>query len=151
MSGHATVKRFITPVSGQYGAPMGRNSYGILDNTEPGSVHLFKVPLDNGGYDSGGAYWGHGGYIYCATDGDGYRQFVRAGSRERAMLELGLWPYLGKMKHPGVKALLAYATNAKICIQQGRGHNSAFTLADFRDIIHECNMYLGNKHGNVEV
>jgi hypothetical protein len=30
------------------------------------------VPIDSGGYDPGGAYWGHGAPLYC-VEGDGLR------------------------------------------------------------------------------
>lgn len=74
-------------VNSQYGAPIGRHSYG--NDCEPKTLHLFKVRLNSGGYDDGGAYWGHGpGFLWCATDGEGYRQFTRANSRLGAILKL---------------------------------------------------------------
>lgn len=33
--------------------------------------HLRRVRLDSGGYDAGGAYWGHGGELYEAFTDDG--------------------------------------------------------------------------------
>lgn len=78
-----------TNVNCSRGAPMGRSASGYLERELPGFVRLFKVRLDSGGYDDGGAYWGHGGgYLYCAIDDDGNRQFTRAYSRERAALQL---------------------------------------------------------------
>jgi len=77
-----------------YGAPMGRSAYGIMENVD-GRVRLFKVKLHQG-YDDGGAYWGSsydGNSLYCATaseDGDDYRQFVRATSREAARAALSI-------------------------------------------------------------
>lgn len=47
----------LTPVNCQYGAPTGRNGRDI-NNAGPVKLHLHQVPLDSGGYDSGGAYWG---------------------------------------------------------------------------------------------
>lgn len=76
-------------VNSQYGAPMGRHSAPHLD-LAPRSVRLFKVALDSGGYDDGGAYWGHGGTIWAAVDRDGDMQTVRAASRERAAFELDI-------------------------------------------------------------
>lgn len=77
---------------------MGRDCFGILENVEPRTLRLFKVRLDNGGYDDGGAYWGHDGTLWCATDGADYRQFTRAGSRERAAVELEIAPdYLDRL------------------------------------------------------
>ena len=72
------------------GAPMGRADDANLETEMPRFVRLFKVRLMDGGYDDGGAYWGIGEPIYCAIDDDGSRQFIRAGSRERAAFMLGL-------------------------------------------------------------
>lgn len=76
-------------VSTQYGAPMGRHTVGHLD-TSRRSVRLFRVRLDAGGYDDGGAYWGHGQPLWCAIDRDGDMQFTRALARNSAafMLEI---------------------------------------------------------------
>lgn len=77
-------------VNCQYGAPMGRRRYGSAGDAE--KVRLFKVRLDTGGYDDGGAYWGvnlPGHALYCA-DSDDYRDFVRALNRAEAMTKLGL-------------------------------------------------------------
>ena len=43
-------------VSSKYGAPLGRLT-SLLGAT-PKGIRLFKVRLDSGGYDDGGAYWG---------------------------------------------------------------------------------------------
>lgn len=54
-------ERIICPVNCKYGAPMGR---GNVLRPGDGKTHerVFdrRVPLDSGGYDKGGAYWGHG-------------------------------------------------------------------------------------------
>lgn len=49
----------LSPAATQYGASMGRGSNlpGDFDQSQP--VRLRHVPLDEGGYDEGGAYWGH--------------------------------------------------------------------------------------------
>ena len=87
--------------SWRYGAPMGRVHYGILENVEPRTLRLFKVRIDSGGYDDGGAYWGRGGTLWCATDGANYRRFTRAGSRERAAIDLQIAPdYLDRLARP---------------------------------------------------
>jgi hypothetical protein len=81
-------------VACRYGAPMGRSSYGTVENTE-GKISLFRVLLDQG-YDDGGAYWGsatsYRDQLYCArsTANSEYVQFVRAESREAARRELGI-------------------------------------------------------------
>jgi len=56
----------IPPVVTKYGAPMGRAEWGRPEDCPARGVHLFHVPLDSGGYDRGGAYWGHGQRLYCA-------------------------------------------------------------------------------------
>lgn len=71
------------------GAPMGRPHSPDLD-TSPRSVRLFKVRLDSGAYDDGGAYWGHGQQLWCARDSQGGEQFVRASSRIAAAAALGI-------------------------------------------------------------
>jgi hypothetical protein len=54
-----TLDRIITKVDSSRGAPMGRSGE---TNPVPRSKRVFDcaVPLDSGGYDRGGAYWGHG-------------------------------------------------------------------------------------------
>lgn len=49
----------LPPAATQYGASMGRDSVplGSFDQSVP--VRLRRVRLDAGGYDEGGAYWGH--------------------------------------------------------------------------------------------
>jgi len=74
-------------VSCKYGAPMGRftgpEPYGI--DTEKGDKwQLQHCPLDSGGYDKGGAYWGHGERLYWACNESGEETFFRAHHRERA-------------------------------------------------------------------
>lgn len=81
------MKKQFNDVSGRYGAPMGRSDYGTPENAT-GKIRLFRVVLDSGGYDDGGAYWGHGGALYCATDDADYRQFIRASSRLAAIAAL---------------------------------------------------------------
>lgn len=53
------------------GASLGRSS-SIPDDTEkPVKMHLRRIRLDSGGYDPGGAYWGHGGWLWEAWSDDG--------------------------------------------------------------------------------
>lgn len=81
----------ISPVSCRYGAPMGRPSWGYPENAPDRGIHLFHVPLDSGGYDSGGAYWGTGQQrLYCAYAHEDYCDFVRADTREAAAKALEL-------------------------------------------------------------
>lgn len=77
-------------VDSTYGAPMGRHCYGTPDTCE-GKIRLFRVRLNNGGYDDGGAYWGLPTYnLFCAqaAKGEGYQQFTRARSRLLAAARL---------------------------------------------------------------
>lgn len=80
-------------VNCQHGAPMGRRSYGTAPDA-PRSVYLFRVQLDSGGYDDGGAYWGHSREsVYCARDKDGeYFATTCAVSRRHAMQNLEIEP-----------------------------------------------------------
>lgn len=83
------VKQFEN-VSCKYGAPMGRHAVPDLDTTR-GTVRLFAVRLDSGGYDDGGAYWGYGGgRLYCAVDRHGDMQFTRSTSRAMAAYQLDI-------------------------------------------------------------
>jgi hypothetical protein len=77
-------------VSCKYGAPMGRREDGYLETDIARFVRLFRVRLDSGGYDDGGAYWGIGTPLFCAIDDDGNRKFVRASHRTKAALVLGI-------------------------------------------------------------
>jgi hypothetical protein len=45
---------------------MGRADVPAEDAATTARFHLRKVRLDSGGYDTGGAYWGHGGELYEA-------------------------------------------------------------------------------------
>ena len=67
---------------------MGRcDTVPALDETRR-TVRLFRVNLDSGGYDDGGAYWGHGTALWCARDRSGGEKFVRAVDRLQACFML---------------------------------------------------------------
>jgi len=87
-------------VNCKYGAPMGRPSHNTFtdkngltyeltatENAKP--FRLIHCPIDSGGYDRGGAYWGLGAPLYYyegpLTDISG---FVRGKSREAAKEEV---------------------------------------------------------------
>ena len=55
---NTTLDKILNWVFSKYGAPMGRPDIG----TKPEDVRVFDcaVPLNSGGYDKGGAYWGIG-------------------------------------------------------------------------------------------
>ena len=87
----------IDHVDSKYGAPMGRRDW-LPCNAEPRTVRVFQVTLNSGGYDIGGAYWGHGGRLFCATDGVNYREFARASNRDAAIAGLYIDHTLLKVK-----------------------------------------------------
>ncbi len=70
-----------------YGAPMGRSESG---NYEGDKIHLVRIYLDSGGYDHGGAYWGHGEPLYLAYDEYSLYRFIRANSRKEAKKALNI-------------------------------------------------------------
>ena len=72
------------PVSTRYGAPMGRHPGPEYLCASSGRIQLRHIPLDRGGYDPGGAYWGLGRNLYWACDGDGNQMFFRASNRAQA-------------------------------------------------------------------
>jgi hypothetical protein len=90
---------------------MGRAADPTLSVDVPRSVRLFRVNLDSGGYDDGGAYWGFGGTLWCAMDDDGSRQFVRAGSRESAAFALDIPPNALKVACDATRYGLALLDN----------------------------------------
>lgn len=53
-----TIDKIITKLSCKYGAPMGRANVG----TKPSNIKVYDcyVPMSDGAYDKGGAYWGLG-------------------------------------------------------------------------------------------
>lgn len=85
-------------VSARYGAPMGRTESPLSEG--PRAIRIFRVRLDSGGYDDGGAYWGHsrGEALYCAQCDDGGRKFVRAPSRLQAVAQLEIEAFT--LTHP---------------------------------------------------
>jgi len=88
------------PAAGWMGNPKRGASMGRQDNPSlwPNATRKFtlqRVPLNQGGYDRGGAYWGHGWPLYWACCESGSIEFFfRAGDRAAAKLEL-------LKRHPG--------------------------------------------------
>lgn len=87
-------------VSCKYGAPMGRptrntftdkqgRTFELTATDDAKPFRLVRCPLDNGGYDRGGAYWGIGTPLYYfegpLSDISGY---VRGRTREIAKAEV---------------------------------------------------------------
>lgn len=75
-------------VNCRYGAPMGRPTRAqgdVLPSDPP--MYLRRIPIDSGGYDRGGAYWGLGQPLYWACNHDAdVELFFRAPNRVSAML-----------------------------------------------------------------
>lgn len=109
-------------VSSRYGAPMGRRESRSIDTSAPRSVRLFRVRLGADGYDDGGAYWGTGAPLWCAEDDDGNRQFIRAGTRERAALELNIPNPALKRPLPGKGLAYGFAVLDGRAPFPGNGH-----------------------------
>ena len=76
-------------VNCKYGAPMGRAEYGTPEHASE-KIRVFHVTINNGGYDNGGAYWGIGKPLFCATDYDNFTRYTRANSRIEAIAILGI-------------------------------------------------------------
>ena len=80
---------FTEEVNCTRGAPMGRIEY-LPRHYNGERLHLRRVPLNSGGYDPGGAYWGRDLPLYCAyghTDcdiGEVVELYTRAPSRAAA-------------------------------------------------------------------
>lgn len=73
----------------RYGAPMGRGDRGAATADETVKVSLRKIRLNSGGYDSGGAYWGHGQPLYWAgSDCGTVDTYFRARDRAAARAEI---------------------------------------------------------------
>lgn len=78
-------------VSCKYGAPMGRP--GAHPGDDPRCIiRVRRVRLDSGGYDEGGAYWGHGQPLWYASGIDEFEgarsaieDFTRAPSKTAAI------------------------------------------------------------------
>lgn len=86
-------------VSCRYGAPMGRPSEH--PGTDPHCIiRVRRLRLNSGGYDSGGAYWGHGAPLWHASGIDEFEgsfadvsDFYRAPDKAAAIAYWReLWP-----------------------------------------------------------
>lgn len=75
-----TINEIIYDVDCKRGAPIGRSSVG----TRPTDKRVFDcaVPMSDGAYDKGGAYWGIGPQLRVAYTKDlTYIQFYRRGDK----------------------------------------------------------------------
>jgi hypothetical protein len=71
-----TIDKIITKVSCKYGAPMGRANIG--EKPEGVKIYDCAVPMSDGAYDNGGAYWGIGRQLRVSYTKDlSYIHFYR--------------------------------------------------------------------------
>ena len=75
----------------RFGAPMGRVEWHEFAFLQPIKFHVRRVPLDSGGYDQGGAYWGTGDRLYVAYSTDGADEVVRMFFRVKEPKLFGGW------------------------------------------------------------
>ena len=56
-------------------------------------VHLFRIRLNSGGYDTHGCYWGHGApiYAYYVPEESDDQHTLRAASRDKAKEMVRHW------------------------------------------------------------
>ena len=78
------MSRQMSVVDCRYGAPMGRGEADHAQKRPDGALTLFRVDLDNGGYDNGGVYWGLGEPLYCCTYDCYFEVYTRARDRAEA-------------------------------------------------------------------
>lgn len=86
MQTHQTI--LTPPLSCKYGAPMGRHPQHSADHGE--RIYCRKIPLDAGGYDRGGAYWGRrprGFDLYGVYTMQGAVAYIDGTSRADALAE----------------------------------------------------------------
>jgi len=83
---------FQTKGYSQYGARMGRVS--DLPDNYAGELTIRRVPIDEDGYDPGGAYWGTGNPLFCIADAEGRTHYIRGtgdGTSAKARFPLATW------------------------------------------------------------
>ena len=71
------------------GAAMGRGSKHASDTSAEIKFYLRYRPLNSGGYDANGTYFGHGGRVYWYADAEGkVDATLRANNRAEAIAEI---------------------------------------------------------------
>lgn len=87
MSAASIRSRVLAAVNCRYGSPLGRVSWCKAGTSpKPSDIRSQRIRLDSGGYDEGGAYWGHGSPMYYVTDvGETFEFFARERSRGAAV------------------------------------------------------------------
>lgn len=121
-------------VSSRYGAPMGRpdrptafdltdskgNRYA-LDFAAPRRFHLSRVPLNGGGYDAGGAYWGIGAPLFWAFSDSGVtvERFYRADTELiRQHLERAGEYYHGRVSGASIRSSMGRAAIQRAAVKE---------------------------------
>ena len=75
-------RNIVCDVYDRYGAPMGRRSDPYWRKPTDKKIYDRKVPLNMGGYDRGGAYWGSGDELRVEYTADlEYVRFYRKNSK----------------------------------------------------------------------
>lgn len=75
----------LSQVGSASGSPMGRSERHDIITSDSPKFSLKRIPINRGGYDSGGAYWGIGQPLYWYSDDDGnVSAYFRAADREAA-------------------------------------------------------------------
>lgn len=78
-----------------YGASFGRSNIFPFKKITS-KIHIEKIRLDGGGYDTGGAYWGIGNPLYCAWTNDEDELFVFMRATDRVYVKSAIlkkYPY----------------------------------------------------------
>lgn len=87
------MKRKLSKVSCQFGAPLGRCNVIPDDIKTAGKLYLEKLKWTNGDYTTDGTYWGSNGgdnifRAYGESETEQIEIFVRANSRDNAKMEV---------------------------------------------------------------
>lgn len=120
-----------TDVGGRFGAPMGRSSDRVEDFDPGAQTCLARVPLDRGGYDPGGAYWGAGSPLWCVWDGDGRVFYKRARDpgEIRALFPSAIWAAPPPSLDPFLSAYVECAIWSS-CDDEGEPYDREYTADD---------------------
>ncbi|MGL4351615.1 MAG: hypothetical protein ACRCT2_13840, partial [Plesiomonas shigelloides] len=110
-----TLPHFISECGSQYGAPMGRASYGIPENAEPGTLRCYRMPM-RGDYDLGGAYWGSGQTLYVLTDDDAVCQYGRSSSAQNFVESFNLEEGMMAIDDPYPTDFSRYGYNPELTV-----------------------------------
>lgn len=122
-------------VSCRYGAPMGRHDSGQVP-TIPAFWTVRAARLDSGGYDRGGAYWGHsrdGDVFGCYCAETGAVRYVRALHRASACAMIVAEHREAKFYADPRPAAVRRLANTIIAARKINSHLSGYNLDIFSD------------------